>query len=146
METISKTDEFKEKIEIIVKEFASDLKNASLTGYSLFEFQINKGSDGFTMKTHMGLMVILNGEEVAIGADVDLKRGGQRSSKEYAKILVDYSLSKGRDFTIKYYDECSNNPSNKGSINDIKLTDILFGILYQMTETIYQGSPMPMFG
>jgi hypothetical protein len=26
METISKTDEFKEKIEIIVKEFASDLK------------------------------------------------------------------------------------------------------------------------
>jgi len=145
MEAIRKADEFKEKIETLVKEFADGLKSSSLVGYSLFNIRINKElRGGFLMETDMGLKIILNGEEVTIGADISFERGSR--SKDYAKMYIDYKVSKGRDFTIQYHDECSNNPSNKGSINDIKISDVLFSILYQMTDPIYKDSPMPMFG
>jgi len=144
METDEKIKDFKEKIEVIVKEFADGLRSSSLTGYSLFNVKINKDSNGFLMETDMGLKIILNGEEVSIGADISFERGGR--SKEYAKMYIDFSVSKGRDFTIKYHDECSNTQNNSGSINGVKITDVLFSILYQMTDSIYKDSPMPMIG
>jgi hypothetical protein len=145
METkISKTKEFEGKIKSLASEFAKELKDGLLTGYSFFGYNINSDSNGFSMKTDSGLKMVVDGEEIRFGAYIKFERGGK--SRDYAKLYIDYEMSCGRDYTIKYHDECSNNSTNKGSINKIDITDKLFNILYQMTNPIYSPSPMPMFG
>jgi len=145
METkVSKKDELQDKIKALSTEFSEELKKGLLTGYSFFGYDIKSNSKGFSMKTNSGLKMVVDGEEIRFGAYMKFERGGK--SRDYAKLYIDYELSCGRDHTIKYHDECSNNPSNKGSINNINITDKLFEILYQMTNPIYSPSPMPMFG
>ena len=144
METkISKTEQFEVKIKELVKEFAEDLGNGILTGYSFYSYDIKRDSNGFVMDTSPGLKMIVDGEEILFGAYIKFERGGK--TKEYAKMYVEYELSAGREYKIQYHDECSNNPSNKGSIHDISATNKLFEILYQMTNPIYADSPMPRF-
>jgi hypothetical protein len=144
METqVSKMEVFEAKIKEFVKEFAEDLGNGMLTGYSFYGYDIKRDSSGFVMNTSPGLKMIVDGEEIRFGAFIKFERGGK--TKDYAKMYVEYELSAGREHKIQYHDECSNNPSNKGSIHDISVTDKLFEILYQMTSQIYADSPMPRF-
>lgn len=145
METqVSKNDELKDKIKALSTEFSEELKKGLLTGYSFFEYNINSDSNGFSMKTVSALKMVVDGEEIRFGAYIKLERGGK--TRDYAKLYIDYEMSCGRNYTIKHHDEYSNNPTNKGSINKIDITDKLFNILYQMTNSIYSPSPMPMFG
>ena len=134
--------EFQERIKGLVKEFEENLKKAVLTGYSFYTMDIKKDSNGFRVEAAPGLKMILNGEEVNLGADIIFERGTR--FKEHAKMYINYELSCGRDYRIQFHDECSNTPGNVGSIQNIRVTDNLFEIIYQMTNPLYIDSPMPM--
>lgn len=145
METITKSQEFEGRIKSLVTEFAEGLKSGHLLGYSLFDTDIQKKANELIMKSKIGLRVMINGEDICIGADIKFERGGHHSQPStYAKIYIDYKMSCGRDYSIEYHDECSNNTSNTGSINDIEITNRLYDIVYKMMSPVFEKSPMPM--
>lgn len=142
MEQTKKIRDMDESIKEMSTELSRNLKEGFLTGYSFFDINISKNSEGLEMKASIGLAVVINGDKNIFGANAVLRRGGK--TKDYAKVCIDYEFSVGRDLKTSYHDECSNNPTNKGSINGIKLTDSIFLILCRMTDDIYKDSPMPM--
>ena len=146
-ETISKSEEFKVKVEVISKEFAEKLKDAVCIGYSLFDTHIDKRDSELRMTTSIGLKMVMDGEEVYMGANIKFDRGTvSHKSNERAWMKINYDFSKGRDHTVVYHDEVSNSPGNDKSINGIRTSDMLFKTLYNLTAPIFEPSPMPMMG
>lgn len=144
MENI-KEQEFKEKVEMISKELAEKLRGAVCIGYSLFDTSINNiSSKGLTMTSYVGIKVMMDGEEVNLSANVKFERG--TISNEKARMKIDYDFAKGRDHYVRYHDEVSNHPGNDKSINGIKMSDMLYKVMYNLTAPIFEPSPMPMFG
>jgi len=140
-------NELREKVEVLVGEFADKLKGAVCTGYSFFDTDIKKSHKGLWMTTSIGMKVLLDGEIVTVGADIEFERGTvQGKGSERAWMDIDYEFAKGRDFKIRYHDEVSNHPNNNKSINGIAISDMLFKIIYKMTAHIFEDSPMPMMG
>lgn len=143
METKEKIED---RIESLSNEFKEILEKTSILGYSFFDTEIKNNSDGLIMNTSVGLRILIDSDKDTIGAKIEFKRGtNKQRPSDYAKITITYELSKGRNHTISFYDECGNLAGNKGSISGINITDVLFNICYQMTSPIFEKSPMPMF-
>lgn len=147
METKEKIeDKIEDKIEALSNEFKEILEKTSILGYSFFDTEIKNDSDGLVMKSGVGLRILIDSNKDTIGAKIEFRRGTHKQRpSDYAKITITYELSKGRNHTISFYDECGNLSGNKGSISGIQITDVLFNICYQLTSPIFEKSPMPMF-
>lgn len=143
-----KEEEFRAKVETISKEFADKLKNAVCIGYSLYDTSIDKRvGEGLRMTTSVGLRMMIDGEEVTMGADIKFDRGTiSHKPSEMAWMKINYDFAKGRDHMVVFHDEVSNHPGNDKSINGIRTSDMLFKVLYNLTAPIFDPSPMPMFG
>ena len=144
----TKEEEFRTKVEAISKEFAEKLKGAVCIGYSLFDTSIDKrNSDGLRLSTSIGLRMMIDGEEVTMGADIKFERGTvSHKPSDMAWMKINYDFAKGRDHYVMYHDEVSNHPGNDKSINGIRTSDMLFKVLYKLTAPIFEPSPMPMMG
>lgn len=143
---MEKKENIEEKIEALSNEFKEILKKTNIIGYSFFDTDIKKDNDGLIMKSDVGLRILTESDKDTIGARIEFERGTNKSRpSDYAKLNITYELSKGRNHTISFYDECGNLSGNKGSISGISITDVLFNICYQLTSPIFEKSPMPMF-